>query len=105
MFEPIKSPTSNVPAIICVAPTEIITTVISPIKNISKFAVLSLCSCKVILCAVSTIITIMNIAVIIAAVQFMYNKTIKKLKTKGQSNIHPVMLELVAAFMVAPAIF
>ena len=37
MFEPISSPTFSVPAIICVAPTDMIITVISPVKNISKF--------------------------------------------------------------------
>ena len=39
----------------------------------------------------------------IAAVQFMNNKAIKNINTKGQSNIKPVMLELVAPFITAPA--
>ena len=91
MFEPISSPTSSVPAIICMAPTDMITTVISPVKNISKFAVLSLCRLRLILCAVSTIMMIMNMAAISAAVQFIYNNTIKKPSTKGQSSIQLVV--------------
>ena len=64
MFEPISNPISSVPAMICVDPTDMITIVKSPVKNISKFAVLSCCSLRFTLCTVIIIIMNMNIAVI-----------------------------------------
>ena len=105
MFEPINIPIVKLQSHsnILYAPTDKITMVINPIKNISKFAVLSCCRFKFTLCAVSTIIIIIKTEAITAAVQFMNNKAIRNINTKGQSNIHPVILELVAPLITAPA--
>ena len=104
MFEPISNPISSVPAMICVDPTDMITIVKSPVKNISKFAVLSCCSLRFTLCTVIIIIINMNIAVIIAAVQLIKTSATRNKRTNGQSRIHPVMLELVAPLITAPAL-
>ena len=104
MLEPISNPMSSVPAIIIIAPTDMITIVCNPFKNISMLLCVSCDMDTFFFHVIKKYITNMNIAVIIDAAQFMYSNTIKNINTKGQSNIQLVIDDVLIFLIIVPAL-